>query len=389
MVVTEETTETLREAVVDDRTRLLSDVVTISQIPAPTFDEGDRAEHMENRLREVGADTVYRDPQGNVVAQVKRDEVPAICVTAHLDTVFDRSVDHTARLNDRTLTGPGVGDDSLGLATLLSLLRLLPDEYREHLILVATTGTEGDGNLQGSRYFIDNCRSELGAALCLEGHRLGRIDHWSLGNTRLRIHVESEGGHVWRDRQTTGRNPIAIVGQLINRLEELQAESRRDHEDSILNYGMIRGGSAYNTVPYECDLSVEIRSRDGNVLETLFNRVFSTVEEISDEFGVEMTVREVTRRPVSGIAEDHWLVETLESIHERLGLASAHGPASSDSCVFLDAGIPTLTLGLARGENKHRVNETLALDSLDDGQLQLLLGVMEIRRRLREERAAA
>ncbi len=389
MSVTQETTETLREAVAEDRTRLLSDVVTISQIPAPTFDEAERAEHMENRLRETGADTVYQDPEGNVVAQVKQDDVPAICVTAHLDTVFDRSVDHTVRLNDRTITGPGVGDDSLGLASLLSLLRLLPEEYRDHLILVATTGTEGDGNLQGSRYFVDNCRTEPGAALCLEGHRLGRIDHWSLGNTRLRIHVESEGGHVWRDRRTTGRNPIAIVGQLINRLEELQAKSRRDHEDTILNYGMIRGGTAYNTVPYECDLSVEIRSRDSAVLETLFNRVFSTVEEISQEFGVDMTVREVTRRPVSGIEADHWLVETLESIHERLELSSNRGPASSDSCIFLDAGIPTLTLGLADGENKHRVNETLALESLEAGQIQLLMGVMEIRQRLREERAAA
>lgn len=384
MRLTQSDIETYRDRIKNDRMTLLTDIVNISQTPAPTFDEGDRAQLMERRFREEGVDNVYRDPEGNVVAQVKSKDVPAVCLTAHLDTVFDRSVDHTVHVDDREITGPSVGDDSLGLATLLSMLRLLPLDDVGHLILVATTGTEGDGNLRGSRYFVEHCRTDIAFTYCLEGHRLGRIDHWSLGNNRIRITAESRGGHVWRDRSRTGRNPIEVIGGLINRLSQIEDEVQTPDEISFINFGMIRGGTAYNTVPYECDLNVEIRSTDSDHLSEMFDRIFETVEEVSRKTDVEITLREVTRRPVSGIDEDHWLVENMEQIHDQLGLNTVTGPASSDSCIFLDEGIPTLTLGLARGENKHRENENLEINSLETGQLQTLAGVLEGVNRIRD-----
>lgn len=365
----------LRAAIQQDRVSLISDIVNISQTPAPTFDESERAELMEKRFREMGVDNVYRDPEGNVVAHVREQEEPVVCVCAHLDTVFGRSVDHNVHVDDRVIQGPSVGDDSLGLASLLSVLRLIEPDRTGHLILIATTGTEGDGNLRGSRYFVENSRYDIDLALCLEGHGLGRIDHWSLGTRRLRIRAESEGGHVWRDQ--TGENPIEAVGELITRLRSIGKKYREGNPMGIVNVGLIRGGSAYNTVPYECDMNVEIRSPDASTLDRLFDRVFEAVESVNQDTRVDISVQEVSRRPASGIDDDHWLVRTMESIHERLSLPSQKGPASSDGCVFLDAGIPTLTLGLARGRDKHRENEQIDVESLGDGQLQLVLGILE------------
>ncbi len=368
--------EALEQSVRNDRMTLLSDLVNIAQTPAPTFDESERADLMERRFREEGADQVRRDPEGNVVAQVQRRDVPAVCLVAHLDTVFDRSVKHTVHVDDQKITGPSVGDDSLGLATLLSALRLLPLDEIGHLICVATTGTEGDGNLRGSRYFVEHCRSTIDFCYCLEGHRLGRIDHWSMGNNRIRIRVESRGGHIWRDRGQTGKNPIEVIGKLITRLQEIKKNFQKNgSQENYLNFGMVDGGSAYNTVPYESELNVEIRSSDSKNLDRMFNRIFDEVNSISESTDVEITVQEVTRRPVSGIDENHWLVRSMEDIHEALDLSSRKGPASSDSCIFLNEGIPTLTLGLARGENKHRTNEFLQVDSILGGQLQVMTGV--------------
>lgn len=381
------TIDTLRQNVKNDRMTLLSDVVNISQTPAPTFDEGARADLMERRFREEGVDNVYRDPEGNVVAQMKVRDVPAVCLTAHLDTVFDRSVNHTVRVDDRHIKGPSVGDDSLGLATLLAVLRLLPMEEIGNLILVATTGTEGDGNLRGSRYFVEHCRSDLNFTYCLEGHRLGRIDHWSLGNNRIRISVESQGGHVWRDRDLTGKNPIKVIGELINRLSKIEDEIASADEISFINFGMVNGGTAYNTVPYEAELNVEIRSTNSDLLEQMFEKIFDTVEAVSEQTNVDITVREVTRRPVSGIKENHWLVKTMKEVHQSLNIESITGPASSDSCIFLDEGIPTLTLGLAHGTNKHRKNESLEIESLQAGQLQVVKGILQGLRASREKNA--
>lgn len=382
MALSEQNVAQLRESIYEDRVTLLSDIVNISQTPAPTFDETERGRLMEGRFKELGVDNVYRDPEGNVVAHVKQHDVPAVCVTAHLDTVFARSVNHTVLVDDRHVRGPSVGDDSLGLASLLSILRLLDRDELGHLILVATTGTEGEGNLKGSRYFVENCRADIDFALCLEGHGLGRIDHWSLGTRRFQIRAESDGGHVWRDQ--TGENPIESFGDLISQLREVHREFRDQDPVGLVNLGMIRGGSAFNTVPYECELDVELRSPDSDVLVQLIDRVFDAVQQTNTQTEVDYSLKEVSRRPASSIPADHWLVNCLESIHERLDLPAEKGPASSDSCVFLDAGIPTLTLGLARGRNKHRQNEEIDIESLETGQLQLMMGLIEATRQSRE-----
>ncbi len=373
--------DSLREDVARDRMNLISDIVKISQTPAPTFEEGERADVLAARFREEKINDVYVDPEGNVVAHRKSRDVPPVCVTAHLDTVFDSTVDHTVTVNDRTISGPGVGDDSLGLATLLSILRLLPESEPGNLVLVGTTGTEGQGNLRGSRYFVDNYQERLSFALCLEGHGLGRIDHWSLGTVRLHISAESQGGHVWRDE--TGENPIGVISQLVSRVHQLKEQTVDPEPFGVVNTGRIEGGSSFNTVPYSCGLDLEIRSDNRKVKEELIEEVNKIVNEVASETSLALKVQEVTRRPVSGIPEDHELIRIIESIHQNLGIESTKGPASSDSCIFLDAGIPTVTLGLARGTHRHHKDEAIEISSLESGQVQLLLTLLEVSKQLR------
>jgi glutamate carboxypeptidase len=175
------------------------------------------------------------------------------------------------------------------------------------------------------------------------------------------------------------------MSHLVNQLGDVDTNSRYG-EHSLLNFGIIRGGSAYNTVPYECDLQLEIRSTDSGRLQELFEQVFEMVKKTAKDYDEVIKVREVTQRPVSGIDEKHWLVQRMESIHERLGVSSVKGPASSDSCAFLNADIPTLTIGLAEGSNKHRENEALKIDSIEDGQLQTLMGLIETNRLLEQKK---
>jgi len=382
MGLSSSTVESIEETVKADQKTLIADLVKISQTPAPTFDEDERARLVASMFEEYGVDVVDRDDAGNVIGRVKEKDVPAVCLVAHLDTVFDRSVDHTVNLDDRVIQGPGVGDDSLALATLMSVLRNLPDSDAGNLLLVATTGTEGDGNLRGSRHFVNNYEDDIGLALCLEGHRLGRIDHRSLGTRRALISASSEGGHVWRDE--TGQNPIGVLGELIADIREFDVSPSSD--DEVVNLGKIRGGTAYNTVPYEAELSVEVRATTNERLEDLFSSIDKLVDNVARDTSVDLGIKEVSDRPVSGIADDHWLVKTIRDIHDEIGIESTPGAASSDSSLFLDAGIPTVTIGLAHGTNKHRTNETIEIDSLPRGQMQVLLGVIKGKKRCLEVR---
>lgn len=376
---------TLREEVARDRMNLISDVVKISQTPAPTFHERDRAEVLAARFEELRVDDVYIDPAGNVVAHRKSRDVPPICVNAHLDTVFDSSVNHTAHVDDRVITGPGVGDDSLGLATLLSIVRLLPEEKPGNLIFLASSGTEGQGNLRGSRYFVEKLERDLGCTVCLEGHDLGRIDYWSLGTIRLHVTAESQGGHIWRD--DVGENPVRVVSDLVTRLYELQEEYNDSDKYAAINAGRLEGGATFNTVPYDCELDVEIRSDDRQLMNKLNSRVKQLIEDSKVHSTVSLTVEEVTRRPVSGLDEGHWLIEEIEKTHDELGLRSQKGPASSDGCVFIDNGIPAVTLGLARGHRQHHEDESIEISSLESGQLQVMLSLLACGRYLNESQA--
>ncbi len=372
---------TLREKIARDRMNLLSDLVNISQVPAPTFDESDRAEVLADAFKRLHVDTVYIDPVGNVIAHRKTRNTPPVCVTAHLDTVFDRSVNHTVQIDDRVVSGPGVGDNSLGLATLLSIVRLLPEDEPGNLILLATTGTEGRGNLQGTRYFVKNFEQQVGFTLCLEGHGLGRIDHWSLGTIRIQIKTESQGGHVWRDK--TGENPIRVISQLVTDIYRIYDEYPSEKPFVFVNAGRIRGGSSFNTVPYNCELDLEIRADETEVMEELNERIIELIQQYKERSSVELNYQEITRRPVSGLPENHWLVEEIESIHSQLKVDSVKGPGSSDSCIFIDAGIPTVTVGLARGHHRHHENERLDLSSLETGQLQVISALISCNQRLR------
>jgi acetylornithine deacetylase/succinyl-diaminopimelate desuccinylase-like protein len=52
-------------------------------------------------------------------------DAPALLVSAHTDTVFSEGTDLGTRSEGATLYGPGLGDNSLGVASLLALAMIL------------------------------------------------------------------------------------------------------------------------------------------------------------------------------------------------------------------------------------------------------------------------
>lgn len=86
-------------------------------IPAPPFQEADRARWFCLKLRELGLDNAHLDEAGNVVA-LCRPEVAgigskdAVLLSAHLDTVFPPGVPCVPREEDARIYCPGACDNS-------------------------------------------------------------------------------------------------------------------------------------------------------------------------------------------------------------------------------------------------------------------------------------
>src|ERR1700719_588469 len=99
----------------------------ITEIAAPPYKEKVRAEYYLKRMQELGFKDASIDSEGNVIALRKGSGGghPKLAVAAHLDTVFPEGTDVTVKEKDGVILAPGIGDDSRGLAALLSLIKSL------------------------------------------------------------------------------------------------------------------------------------------------------------------------------------------------------------------------------------------------------------------------
>ncbi|NDJ34457.1 MAG: M20/M25/M40 family metallo-hydrolase, partial [Chloroflexi bacterium] len=181
---------------------VLRDALTIQSIPAPTFHEGERAHRLRDWLADSRLSNISIDEVNNVYARLPGADpsLPGLLVSAHLDTVFPGEVDLRTRRSRARIHGPGLGDNSLGLAAMLNLARVLAEH--EHtppcdIWWVATVGEEGLGDLRGMRAAVDTLGDRLGAAIVLEGIGLGKVYNAGLGVRRLRVDVRGPGGHSW------------------------------------------------------------------------------------------------------------------------------------------------------------------------------------------------
>lgn len=103
--------------------RTLALQVTIAQIPAPTFHEGERAKFMAAEFRRVGLKNVEIDHQGNVLGWRDGAVRDTFALAAHLDISFAPGVDTRVRKEGARWHGPGLADDSRAASPLSSISR--------------------------------------------------------------------------------------------------------------------------------------------------------------------------------------------------------------------------------------------------------------------------
>src|SRR5689334_6258261 len=154
---------------------------SIAQIPAPTGAEAARAAFVAREMRAIGLADVRTDDVGNAIGRRPGNgNGPAVMIAAHTDTVFPAETDLTVRRPTERIAGPGGGDNSLGVAAMLTAARLLTTldlTTAGDILFVADVGEEGLGDLRGMRAAVSAYRERLGAVVAVEGHNLGRVTH--------------------------------------------------------------------------------------------------------------------------------------------------------------------------------------------------------------------
>lgn len=363
-------TEPVREAfrVIEElEPRTMDDLVMLTEIPAPPFMEDERAEAYAGLLEEAGADEVYRDEEGNVIA-VRRGTVGdrLVVVSGHLDTVFPEGTDVTVRFSGDTLRAPGVGDDSRGLVVVLTVLRAMNEagiETEADVWFVGTVGEEGLGDLRGMKHLFREDGPEIDAFISVDGGGESRIVNQALGSRRYRITFEGPGGHSWGAFGTA--NPAHALGRAVELFDEEAGVFVADGPRTSYNVGRIGGGTSVNSIPFEAWMEVDMRSIDPDRLAAIDDLFLGVVDEAvaeqnerSRSGAIEADVDLVGDRPSGEIPPSDPFVQRAMATVAHFGFEPELARSSTDSNVPIAMGVPAVTVGRGgAGGNAHALDE--------------------------------
>jgi tripeptide aminopeptidase len=352
--------------------RFVDDLIALSQIPAPTFEEAQRAAYVAAAMEKLGIEKVHFDDVGNVLGVLAGDRPgPAIAFMAHLDTVFPAGTNVGVRRDGGRLYGPGIGDNAAGLAGLLHMvqaLRFADLQPSRPVWIVASTGEEGLGDLRGARAAVESLRERVSDFIAIEGALLGRVTHEAVGSLRWRVRFSGPGGHSWHD---FGRpNAVTAAGRAIAELTKISVPSK---PRTTFNVGRIEGGIGVNVIPSEATMLLDMRSTDPAALSRLVAEADRTLRATAAQESVEIEIEIVGDRPAGSIPREHRLAELAASVLRNLRIEPRYEAASTDANIPLSLGISAVTVGISHGGGIHTEAEWLDIAPCTAGIRQLLL----------------
>ncbi|MDB4919589.1 M20/M25/M40 family metallo-hydrolase [Mucilaginibacter sp.] len=358
------------QTIVDLQPQTLQDHVLLTQIPAPPYKEMVRAKKYAELMKAAGADSVWIDNVGNVIAKRKgRLGKRTVVLEGHMDTVFPEGTDVRVKSKGDTLCAPGIADDTRGLAIVLTVLKAVKKggiETDADILFVGAVGEEGQGDLRGVKnLFSDKGPGKIDSYIAIDGTDINRIVHRGLGSHRYKITFKGLGGH------SSGAfglaNPHNALARAIH-YWVLDADKFAFEKGVRVTYnvGVIGGGTSVNSIPFESWMEVDMRSESPERLAGIDKLLQDAVQKGLQEenrmkhLGPPLTVdiKLIGDRP-SGLEDPNLpfiqrAIAATSFVHAEPEL----GVGSTNSNIPFSKGVPAVTLGSGgKSGGAHALNE--------------------------------
>jgi len=359
----------------------------LTEIPAPPFQEGQRAVAVKSLLAASGLE-VQIDSTGNVIGELRgANEKEIVVLAAHLDTVFPPGTDVKVRRESTRMSAPGISDNGTGLAALVAIARAIHEsaiQPQRTILFVADVGEEGEGNLRGMRALVDAYRSKLKSILVLDGSSVDHVTTKALASRRLEVLITGPGGHSWSDFGLP--NPInALIRGAVRFINTKVPPAPR----TTFNLGQIEGGTSVNAIPHEARLKVDIRSESEDELAKLENALRECVSAgVRDEMEsvrdrsrgkLEWKVELLGSRPGGELPTNSPLLASLRAADEYLGNQSRVERSSTDANIPLSNGIDAISIGAGgSGGGAHSLQEWYEPAGRELGLKRALLTILGV-----------
>jgi glutamate carboxypeptidase len=286
-----------------------------------------------------------------------------ILLLHHMDTVFPLGTLNQmpfVQKDDKTF-GPGVLDMKGGIVISLSAIRQLLEakQMPKRPVTALFTSDEEIGS-DSSRALIEKLARESALVLVLESGLVdGALKVWRKGVGEFLIKVQGRASHAGGAHEE-GRNAIQEMAHQVLVIQNMTDYSK----GTTLNVGTIKGGTASNVVPAECQAEVDYRVLVPEEAE----RVNAEVNSLRSVMpGTSITVAGGLNRPP--MPNDDRMKKTFEKaslIAASIGMTLKAGGSGggSDANFVAPLGIPVLD-GLGTfGEGYHSEREYIFTDSL-------------------------
>jgi tripeptide aminopeptidase len=338
----------------------------ITEIPAPPFKESVRGSYLLQRFRELGLKDAAIDAEGNVIGLRRGSGAgrPKLVISAHQDTVFPEGTDVSVKEKDGMVLAPGIGDDSRGLAALLSLLKAMNANDLVtvgDVMFVATVGEEELGNLRGVKALFRD-HADIDAFISIDGMGISRIVNQGTGSHRYEFIFKGPGGHSFQEFGLP--SAIHAMGRAIAKISDLETPSE---PKTTFTVGTVRGGTSVNAIAAEARMTVDMRSDSTEELLKLEGRLLGLVKQAVVEENARwktdkltLEIKLIGDRPAGLTRADSPLVLATQGAVKALMPAAqvALVGSSTDSNQAMSLGIPAVTVGGGgEGGNWHSKSE--------------------------------
>jgi len=353
--------------------RTVQDIITLTQIAAPSFQEANRAAAWKEMALAHGLRDVETDAEGNVTGLRRgTGNGPLICVAAHLDTVFPAGTDLTVRRDGTRLLAPGVGDDTRGLAVLLAWLRAMDSagiRTRADILFVADVGEEGPGDLRGMRHLFQKGRykDRISAFVTVDSPNMERIATGGVGSKRYRVTFKGPGGHSYGAFGLV--NPMYAMAGAIVRLGQVQVPGR---PKTTFSASVTGGGTSINSIPDTVWTEFDLRSESPDELARLEQRFLAIVDEAVAAENAARSIRtgtvsadiaKIGDRPAGHTDEAHELPRLARAALEAHGFQPTFEASSTDANIPMSLGIPAIKIGSGgTGGRGHSLEEWIDVE---------------------------
>lgn len=354
--------------IIDIEEKTIKNHIELTEIEAPPFKEERRAKEFAERLKLAGIENVWIDSIGNVIGFLKGSVGNKnIAVDAHIDTVFPEGTDVKVRVKNDTLFAPGIGDDTRGLAMILTLAETIKKNNIEpvnNIIFIGTVGEEGLGDLRGVRYLFKNKTPKIDSWIAIDGGSIGRVNNQALGSYRYEVIFDGPGGHSWGAFGLV--NPHHALGSGIKNFINKADVYTSSGPKTSYNVGVINGGTSVNSIPFKSSMLIDIRSIEPNRLDDMEEILYNSMQEALKEQNemkrsgpdLTLTINKIGNRPSGIVEESVPLIQKTIAATQYMGVEPRLTIGSTDSNIPISLGVPAVTIGRGGdGGGAHSLDE--------------------------------